>query len=128
MDRERMRERLVDFGNKVSAYTRSLDAAGSHGPTSDLFWPALWRDEPTVRQIFTVLDPALANEFNLNALAGDVEAQRLVQSALGILDDMDEWAVRLRPDAPALPADQFHPWVWDAAADLLGQQALPCCR
>ncbi|MET7355694.1 TIGR02391 family protein [Streptomyces mirabilis] len=28
---------------------------------------------------------------------------------------MDEWAARLTPDAPSLPADQFHPWVWDAA-------------
>jgi hypothetical protein len=38
-----------------------------------------------------------------------------VERALGILDDMDDWAVRLRPDAPALPADHFHRWVWDAA-------------
>nr|WP_230415303.1 TIGR02391 family protein [Micromonospora tarapacensis] len=28
---------------------------------------------------------------------------------------MDEWASRLAPDAPALPADRLHPWVWDAA-------------
>lgn len=38
-----------------------------------------------------------------------------MQQALGILDDRDEWAAHLRPDAPTLPADEFHPWVWEAA-------------
>jgi uncharacterized protein (TIGR02391 family) len=31
---------------------------------------------------------------------------------------MDDWATRLAPDAPALPADQLHPWVWGAAHTL----------
>ena len=32
-----------------------------------------------------------------------------------MLADLDDVASRLRAEAPALPADQFHPWVWDAA-------------
>jgi uncharacterized protein (TIGR02391 family) len=32
-----------------------------------------------------------------------------------MLADLDDIATRLRPEAPTLPADQLHPWVWDAA-------------
>src|ERR1035441_6635810 len=38
-----------------------------------------------------------------------------IQQGPGILDDQDEWAAKLALDAPVLPADRFHPWVWDAA-------------
>jgi uncharacterized protein (TIGR02391 family) len=115
MDRDWMRERLTEFGGKVYTYSKSLDPAGHWGPSSEALWMQIGKSEPTIRKIFEALDPALAHQFDLDALAGDVEARRLVQRALGILEDMDEWAVRLRPESPVLLADQFHPWVWAAA-------------
>jgi hypothetical protein len=39
----------------------------------------------------------------------------VVTTALGLLDDWDELDKNLRPTAPAIAADQLHPWVWDAA-------------
>lgn len=51
-------------------------------------------------------------------MAGDVEARNAVDRGLGILAERDEWAAKLAPNAPALPADQFHPWVWQAAQTL----------
>jgi hypothetical protein len=41
-----------------------------------------------------------------------------IQKGLGILDYQDEWALKLLPDAPVLPTDRFHPWVWDSARTL----------
>jgi hypothetical protein len=38
--------------------------------------------------------------------------------ALGIHELGAEARRRMRPDSPDLVADQFHPWVWDAAAPL----------
>jgi hypothetical protein len=41
-----------------------------------------------------------------------------VLRAIGIHDLGAEVRERMRPDSPDLVADQFHPWVWDAAAPL----------
>jgi hypothetical protein len=49
---------------------------------------------------------------------GDIEARNAVDRGLGILAERDEWEATLAPDAPTLPADQFHPWVWQAAQTL----------
>jgi hypothetical protein len=38
--------------------------------------------------------------------------------AMGIHEFAEEARYRLRPDSPDLIADQFHPWVWEAAAPL----------
>ena len=38
--------------------------------------------------------------------------------AMGIHEFGEEARRRMRPDSPDLAADQFHPWVWDAAAPL----------
>jgi hypothetical protein len=38
--------------------------------------------------------------------------------ALASLPSATSGAKKLAPDAPALPADQFHPWVWQAAQTL----------
>jgi hypothetical protein len=35
--------------------------------------------------------------------------------AIGIHELGEEARHRMRPDSPELIADQFHPWVWDAA-------------
>jgi hypothetical protein len=71
--------------------------------------------EPTIRKILGCLDPELTSGIDLSSSHGQYGARDQVRRALGMLDDMDEWAVHLVPDAPSLPADQFHPWVWDAA-------------
>jgi hypothetical protein len=38
--------------------------------------------------------------------------------AMGIHEFGEEARHRMRPDSPDLAADQFHPWVWEAAAPL----------
>jgi hypothetical protein len=42
----------------------------------------------------------------------------LVLRATGIHEFGEEARRRMRPDSPDLTADQFHPWVWEAAAPL----------
>ena len=114
MDHDWMRERLKDFDKTAYQF---IDNEKDYGwdADSDNLWHQLWRAEPTIRKIFGALDATLADDFDLNASAGVAMARNLAHRALGILDDRDEWAVRLQPEAPSLPADQFHPWVWDAA-------------
>lgn len=70
--------------------------------------------EPTVKEVLKRLDPTLA-EFKFETVGGKTDARNAAQRGLGILADMDDWAANLAPDAPTLPADQFHPWVWEAA-------------
>ncbi|GAA1959441.1 TIGR02391 family protein [Catenulispora subtropica] len=83
------------------------------------------RREPTVRQIMKALDP------DLNAYERDYQGswgsdqppvpgearlhQANIQRAIGLVEDQQEWAVRLAPDTPVLRANLLHPWVWDAA-------------
>lgn len=71
--------------------------------------------QPTVERILAALDPKLTED--LTPLGYDTSniASRIRQ-ALGILDDRDEWAVRLAPDSPSLAADRMHPMIWAAAA------------
>jgi hypothetical protein len=38
--------------------------------------------------------------------------------AMGVHQFGEEARRRMRPDSPDLTADQFHPWVWEAAAPL----------
>lgn len=71
-----------------------------------------------MKQILRVLDPGLAGNVNIDQMAGPAMARNEVHRGLGILADMDDWAVRLAPDAPTLAADRFHPWVWDGARSL----------
>lgn len=117
MDVEWMRDRLRDFDHKLAGYA-ARQTGGMVTSGHDTLWSEIRRAEPTVRKILTALDPKLAEEFDLGGMAGDLQAHGLVQQALGILDDRDEWAAHLRPDAPTLPADEFHPWVWEAAQTL----------
>jgi hypothetical protein len=77
---------------------------------SDQVMPLL----PTVARILEVIGEPVPsysayewgvfNQFKDAALRG-----------VGILDDWDEIALRLRPDAPNMAADRFHHWVWEAA-------------
>lgn len=44
--------------------------------------------------------------------------KRNALQAIGVLTLGEEVRGRMRPDSPDLVADQFHPWVWEAAAPL----------
>jgi hypothetical protein len=113
MDRDWMRERLQQFSQLCQRYERTIPPGEYLG--NDNFRKEMWRAEPTIRKIFEALDSDLVSAFKLGGLAGEASAQTLVARAMGILDDADEWGVRLKPEAPTLPADQLHRWVWDAA-------------
>lgn len=121
-----MQQKLTEFRDLANKYLQTPRVAGS------LFGAAINRDrprpdnedraelrrrEPTVKEILKRLDPELAT-FNIDAIGGDKDARDAADRGLGILAERDEWAKKLAPDAPALPADQFHPWAWQAAQTL----------
>jgi hypothetical protein len=93
---------------------RNTNARLNTGPSATRTFARMHRLEPTTRAVLRALDPDLAN-FNLDTMAGEYEGIRAADRGLGMLADLDDVATRLRPEAPTLPADQLHPWVWDAA-------------
>ncbi|MEU9359564.1 TIGR02391 family protein [Streptomyces sp. NPDC048301] len=113
MDREWMRQRLGTFEGLVDQYWQIRRANGD--TTQEQKW--LFEEEPTVVKILRHLNPRrpdleVLGENEWQVLTIDM---REVSRGKGILADMDEWATRLAPEAPSLPADQLHAWVWDAA-------------
>ncbi|PVC84308.1 hypothetical protein DBP20_18150 [Streptomyces sp. CS131] len=108
-----MRERLRGFEQTAAQHWRVRSVNGD--TTQEQRW--LFEDEPTINRILRHLSP---DKPGLGVLGQD-DWQGLtinlgeVSRGLGILADMDEWATRLAPEAPSLPADRLHPWVWDAA-------------
>ncbi|MFC8807990.1 TIGR02391 family protein [Streptomyces anthocyanicus] len=114
MDRDWMRQKLEHFIELAAKYraVRDRPIDETREPRKHLF-----EAEPTVTKILRSLDPEMLQVTVLtkDAWAGLQIATDEVQRGLGIVKDMDEWVIRLAPDAPSLPADQFHPWVWDAA-------------
>ncbi|WP_340559405.1 TIGR02391 family protein [Streptomyces sp. GSL17-111] len=113
MDRDWMRQRLDEFDQLTGEY---WSVRLGKGDTSELR-KRLFESEPTVLKILRRLDPLFSEAEVLtdDEWAGLAIHSNQIQRAIGVLTDMDEWAVRLAPDAPSLTADQFHPWVWDAA-------------
>jgi len=80
-------------------------------------WYKLARYEVTAKEIFKRLDPAteyLETESDYNGEFVPLSRINL-ERALGILEDQQEWSVRLAPDSPVLSAAQLHPWVWEPA-------------
>ena len=120
MNREWMRERLESF--KALCETYDLEEQQSNYASTETqreLTDQIASQVPTVRQILSRLDPALAKDVGLpSSMTGTVDSLQAVQQALGILRDRDEWAANLAPDAPSLIADQFHPQVWAAASSL----------
>ncbi|MYS48190.1 hypothetical protein GTY23_44870 [Streptomyces sp. SID5998] len=119
-----MRQRLEAFEDMATKYLnlqrgptlgRTLLSSGTTGthPMAQQYRDALYEAEPTVKRILDCLDPELSKSFSVSG--GLADAKNQVRRGLGILADKDEWAIRLTPDAPSLPADQLHPWVWGAA-------------
>jgi uncharacterized protein (TIGR02391 family) len=113
MNREWMRQQLEDFSGLVDRYLPTKRPGEYIG--DEQIRQQLFRAEGTVKKILHTLEPKLVEGFNLDQMAGEAMARNQAQRGLGILADMDEWAANLAPDAPILPADQFHHWVWDAA-------------
>lgn len=122
-----MRQRLETFETMTTEY---LELKGQRPTVAQSTFPGyapkikprmrilraeLFAAEPTVKKILKRLDPELTKDFSLERLGGESAARNQVRRGLGVLRDMDEWATRLAPDGPSLPATQFHPWVWDAA-------------
>ncbi|MEV5437211.1 TIGR02391 family protein [Streptomyces sp. NPDC052682] len=125
MDRDWMRQRLEAFDALATEYLslkgttvgRTLLSSGTTGvhPKAGALLDQVYAADATLKKILKCLDPELATDWALDTANGVAYARRQAQRGLGVLADMDEWATRLKPDAPSLPADQFHPWVWDAA-------------
>ncbi|MFJ9666620.1 TIGR02391 family protein [Streptomyces sp. NPDC101219] len=125
MDRDWMRQRLEAFDALVTKYLAAKaprsyvlsvdDRPRQVNPELPALRAEMIKAEPTIRKILGCLDPELTKDIDLDSGHGQYVAVNQVRRALGMLADMDEWAVRLTPDAPALRADQLHPWVWDAA-------------
>jgi len=115
-----MRERLMTYETLCTEAADSDRARGYDGVDPSIL-RQLRRLEPTVKRILNRLASDLA-DFNLEGMAGALEARGSVQRGLGILEDQYEWQIRLAPDAPSLSADRLHPWIWDAARTLWESQ------
>ncbi|MFF9806917.1 TIGR02391 family protein [Streptomyces coeruleorubidus] len=123
MDRDWMRERLVAFEWLLSRYL-TLKATGAIvmalqpraiRTEAQELRAEMTKAEGTVKKILNCLDPELTKNMDLDRTKGQHAARDHVRRAIGVLADMDDWEVRLAPDAPSLRADRLHPWVWDAA-------------
>ena len=110
-----MRDKLEDYLTLLEKYL-ALPRHSGYRPDNEQR-AELRRKEPTVKKILEALDPDLAR-YNLDDIAGETLARDAVDRGLGILADQDEWAANLAPEGPVLPADQMHPWVWEAAQAL----------
>jgi Protein of unknown function (Hypoth_ymh) len=73
---------------------------------------------PTVQHIIRQFDPRLLTDgFGQAALHGGMlESTRQTRRALAVLRDREDWKINLAPDSPSLPAEEFHPSIWSAAA------------
>lgn len=112
-----MQQKLTEYRDLADAYIKAPRERGSGWRPDNEDRAELRRRDPTIKEILRRLDPALA-DFNLEGMGGDVEARNAVDRGLGILAERDEWEAKLAPEAPVLPADEFHPWVWRAAQTL----------
>jgi uncharacterized protein (TIGR02391 family) len=112
VDRAWMRGRLDAYRQASDQYRASI------APGTGLGDPQLQREmhrlEGTAKKIMRSIDPELA-DFNPDLIGGQHEAIKRATIAVGLLDDGDDLERALTPDAPTMPADQLHPWVWDAA-------------
>jgi hypothetical protein len=106
-----MRQQLEEF---ISVARQSVEAS-RRGDYS--FMSELRKREFAVKEILKSLEPKLA-EFSLEGMFPEFAAIGQAERGLGVLADREEVAARLVPDAPVLPADKFHPWVWNSARTL----------
>jgi hypothetical protein len=103
------KEKLEAF---IGAY---VDWSDAHvGNSHDLYRDAIRRTHTVVRIIEILgLEAPVASDADDELFLPRLG--HVATTALGLLDDWDELDKNLRPTAPAIAADQLHPWVWDAA-------------
>lgn len=111
-----MHQKLTEYSSLLDAYIQMPRGRDGWRPDNQAR-AELRQKEATVKEILRSLNPDLA-DFNLEGLGGETEARNAVQRGLGILAERDEWKANLAPDGPVVPANQFHPWVWQAALTL----------
>ncbi len=111
-----MNQKLTEYHGLLDAYIQVPRERDGWRPDNQAR-ADLRQKEATVKEILKSLNPELA-DFNLEGLGGEVEARNAVERGLGILAERDKWEANLAPDGPVVPADQFHPWVWQAALTL----------
>lgn len=115
-----MRERLEQYVELCERYNASERSSGyNYTEAMRAIDQEAQTLQPTVERILAALDPRLTED--LTPLGYEMSnIERRIRQALGILDDRDEWSVRLAPDSPNLSADEMHPTVWAAAATVWG--------
>ena len=106
-----MRQRLEEF---ISTAERSLALSDRENYSGQA---ELRKQEYAVKEILKALLPGL-EAFDLNDMYPEFGARDAAERGLGVLADRDAVAAALLPEAPVLPADRFHPWVWDSARTL----------
>jgi len=92
------------------------------GPVAD----RLVARDPVMREIMNAARPGFGDYMALEDTSYRAEtpdywqfhARHWALRAIGVHELGAEARKRLQPDSPDLVADQFHPWVWDAAAPL----------
>src|SRR5579884_242783 len=114
MDRAWMRQKLEQCLHiVVESEIQAKQSAADNDPLNFM----RVRAEPTVLEIFRILDPDnrfLRTEEDFASQWTPVDRYNL-ERALGMVEDQEEWAIRLAPDSPALVASSFHSWVWASA-------------
>jgi hypothetical protein len=126
MDHAWAAQQLREFLGKIDVLNEMLNAEGeeyknlvsTHGFVAD----QLVTLDPIMRELMEAARPGLG-EYTEPADWPDSEywndiVRPLVLRAIGIHELGEEAHRRMRPDSPDLVADQFHPWVWEAAAPL----------
>ncbi|SRR6266576_3133887 len=128
MNRAWMRKKLQSFHELCKTYDREHQFPSFPEPGRPVpdYYAEISANIPTVREIVKRLDPKLVDDITEPIVRQastqhpeellTVRARRAAMRALGILDDRDEWEANLAPDAPSLIADDFHPYVWNAAS------------
>lgn len=119
VDRDWMHHKLQIFLTAVHAVNTHPEWAGPSSEADEAL-AAAYRHEPTAKKILRLLDPGLGDfDIGKDSGAGSSHtAEANARRGLGVLADMDAWYKHLARDAPMLPADQFHPWVWNASQTL----------
>lgn len=133
MDHAWAAEKLKEFLSSIDAFHFMKDAeglefdelVGHHGSPGDLLDRLISLD-PIMRELMDAARPGLGAytepsdggwSFNDSEYWRALVRHRVLQ-AIGIHDLGAEARRRMRPDSPDLVAEQFHRWVWEAAAPL----------
>jgi hypothetical protein len=133
MDHTWAAERLKEFRDSIQILWFFDSAEGEkrdellddYGPPG-LIFDRLVSLDPVMRELMEAARPGLGEYAEPPARDWAVDGSKYwrevvknrVLQAIGIHELGAEARKRMRPDSPDLVADQFHPWVWEAAAPL----------